>query len=169
MGILVKAVDKKTAEVVGYLGFKRDEYGNLIQSYEITDDISYTALWNSLDTLATLLSNLPPCYANLKFTAEWDGRGEDLTKAFDELEQRVKERKESNMKNTVNTIIDTDYYEIPAEVSKTEMLIFDWVAENFGIQEAVCPSWNPTALAKYIEDNISNKDYKQKYTVRYEL
>lgn len=59
-------------------------------------------------------------------------------------------------------------YDIPAEVSVTEAMIYDWVVEHYGKSEAKSPSWNITALAQHL-DEMSNKDsYSQVNSVMYE-
>lgn len=93
MGIIVKAIDKKTNQFVGYLGFQRDEDGNMIRAYEVVNSIAYLALWSGLDTLRSLMANIPEQYKDLKFIAEWDGRDEDLTDAFSKLPQAIEKKK----------------------------------------------------------------------------
>lgn len=57
--------------------------------------------------------------------------------------------------------------EVPKEVSKTEAIIYDWVATHFGETEACDPSWNIHSLAECI-DKYKDKEYKQQYTVAYD-
>ncbi len=73
------------------------------------------------------------------------------------------------IENSIDGIIDNDYYEVPGEVSVTEAIIYDWVAKTFGESEAEDPSWNISELAKVIDKNIHKKNYKQQHTVKYRL
>ena len=57
--------------------------------------------------------------------------------------------------------------DIPERVSKTESIIFNWVAEHFDINEAMDPSWNISALADEIDAQQQNPEYKPEYTVAY--
>lgn len=59
-------------------------------------------------------------------------------------------------------------YDIPAEVSITEAMIYDWVVEHYGKSEAKSPSWNITALAQHLDEMSSKDTYKQVNTVMYE-
>ena len=67
--------------------------------------------------------------------------------------------------------IDPDgAYDIPQQVSETEAMIYDWVVNRYGNNEAELPSWNIADLAKYIDENRSKGDkekYKQTFTVAY--
>lgn len=67
--------------------------------------------------------------------------------------------------------IDPDEeYDIPQQVSETEAMIYDWVVDRYGNDEAELPSWNIADLAKYIDENKSKGDkeeYKQTFTVAY--
>ena len=52
-------------------------------------------------------------------------------------------------------------YDIPKEVSETEAMIYDWVVDRYGNNEA-----------KYIDENRSKGDkeeYKQTFTVAYRI
>lgn len=65
--------------------------------------------------------------------------------------------------------------EIESRVSKMERIIYDWVAENFGDNEAFDPSWDIGLLAERINSiplTIGTKDYILKDLLdgeRYEL
>ena len=61
-------------------------------------------------------------------------------------------------------------YDIPKEVSETEAMIYDWVVDKYGNDEAEYPSWNITELAKFIDKNRSKEGeekYRQNFTVAY--
>lgn len=72
------------------------------------------------------------------------------------------------MDNNINEIIDTDIYEVPRDISKTEAIIYDWVVDHFGESEAEDPSWNIRLLAQYIDEQ-SIGEYEQQNTVKYRL
>ena len=42
----------------------------------------------------------------------------------------------------------------PEKVSLIEALIYNWVRNNFGRSEAMEPSWNISALAEYLHNNL---------------
>lgn len=63
--------------------------------------------------------------------------------------------------------IDTEVCSYQKEISETEAIIYDWVAEHFGETEAMDPSWNITLLAEHIDKCKAKGNYKQKYTVVY--
>lgn len=76
--------------------------------------------------------------------------------------------------NSVKELIDTDFYEVPAEISETEALIYDWVAKVYGKNEAANPSWDIHRLAKHLDDmkellNNTKSEYEPTNTVKYEL
>ena len=63
-------------------------------------------------------------------------------------------------------------YNIPKEVSETEAMIYDWVVDKYGNDEAEYPSWNITELAKIIDKNRSKEGeekYRQNFTVAYRI
>lgn len=63
-------------------------------------------------------------------------------------------------------------YDIPKEVSETEAMIYDWVVDRYGNDEAELPSWNIAELAKYIDENRSKggeEKYRQNFTVAYRI
>ena len=63
-------------------------------------------------------------------------------------------------------------YDIPKEVSETEAMIYDWVVDRYGNDEAEYPSWNITELAKFIDKNRSKEGeekYRQNFTVAYRI
>jgi len=68
--------------------------------------------------------------------------------------------------NKIEEIIDTDEYEVPKDISRTEAFIYDWVVDNFGESEAEDPSWNIHALAQAIDEADLN-NYEQQHTVKY--
>lgn len=72
------------------------------------------------------------------------------------------------MDNNINEVVDTDMYEVPKDVSKTEAIIYDWVVDHFGESEAEDPSWNIHLLAQHIDEQ-SIGEYKQQNTVKYRL
>lgn len=61
---------------------------------------------------------------------------------------------------------------IPKTVSVLEAIIYDYVAEHFGEEEAQNPSWDITSLGAWIQNHqeeISNsKSYEQLHTVAYD-
>lgn len=78
------------------------------------------------------------------------------------------------IKNEILDVIDADKYNVPENITETEAIIYDWVAHNYGKQEASNPSWNISALAKYMEElrtlrQSTGAEYKQSNTVAYEL
>ena len=78
------------------------------------------------------------------------------------------------IKNEILGVIDADKYNVPENITETEAIIYDWVAHNYGKQEASNPSWNISALAKYMEEmktlqQSTGAEYKQSNTVAYEL
>lgn len=81
------------------------------------------------------------------------------------------------IKNEIVEIIDADEYDeyaIPENITETEAIIYDWVVYNYGKGEASNPSWNISALAKYMEDlrtlqQSTGAEYKQSNTVAYKL
>jgi len=80
----------------------------------------------------------------------------------------------TKIQNQVKEIIDSDFYEVPAEVSETEAIIYDWIAHTYGEREASNPSWNIHELAEYLDKMRETLDntkcvYKPSLTVKYEL
>lgn len=74
------------------------------------------------------------------------------------------------MKNKIVEPIENDYYEVPENVSFFEAVIFDWVAEHYGLNEAQDGSWCIPELAEHLESVLkSGKKYQQKHTVSYDL
>lgn len=78
------------------------------------------------------------------------------------------------IKNQIVEIIDADEYDVPENVTQMEIIIYDWVANKYGISEAENPSWNISDLAKYIEDlqalqQSTGAEYAQSNTVKYKL
>lgn len=63
---------------------------------------------------------------------------------------------------------DFEFMDIPEKVSKVEAIIYHWVAEHYGIDEAMIPAWNITALADEIEKKIDEPNYVLEDTVAYE-
>jgi hypothetical protein len=59
-------------------------------------------------------------------------------------------------------------YNVPKHVSKIEAIIYDYVANHYGTNEACNPSWNINQLSEYVENNINNENYKQEHTVAYD-
>ena len=56
---------------------------------------------------------------------------------------------------------------LPKIVSKTEAIIYDWVYNHFGTNEAMNPSWNITALADELDAKLKDNTYTQEHTVMY--
>ena len=85
----------------------------------------------------------------------------------------IKNKGTENYLETVCEDADIDIneeYDIPQQVSETEAMIYDWVVDRYGNDEAELPSWNIADLAKYLDENRSKGDkeeYKQTFTVAY--
>ena len=60
-----------------------------------------------------------------------------------------------------------DYYE-PKTIRKLHAMIYDWVSENYGHNEAEDPSWSIVALAYFLHEHLLD-DYVQKITVGYNV
>ena len=57
-------------------------------------------------------------------------------------------------------------YFYPKEVSKLHAIIYDYVCDGFGQNEAENPTWDIYSLAKHIHKTLG-KPYKQKHRVGY--
>ena len=55
--------------------------------------------------------------------------------------------------NLENYELEEDEY-APEKVSLIEALIYNWVRNNLGRSEAMEPSWNISALAEYLHNNL---------------
>lgn len=78
------------------------------------------------------------------------------------------------IKNKIVEIIDHDDYDVPENITETEAIIYDWVANKYGNNEAEYPSWDISNLAKYLEDmralqQSTGAEYAQSNTVKYRL
>lgn len=76
--------------------------------------------------------------------------------------------------NEILDIIDNDEYDVPATISETEAIIYDWIVRKYGMNEAEYPSWNITELAKYLDEmkalqDATGAEYKQNNTVKYRI
>ncbi len=77
--------------------------------------------------------------------------------AFDELVASGKELRDLPENAMAADMLD----ELEADIPEIAWIIYDYVCENFGDNEADDPSWYITPLGRHIEAVLANKNYRE--------
>lgn len=81
----------------------------------------------------------------------------EIETAFKELEDSGAELRDLPENATAGDMLD----ELEAAVPEIAWIIYDYVAEHFGDNEADDPSWAITPLAAHIESVLANNTYRE--------
>lgn len=81
----------------------------------------------------------------------------EIETAFAELVESGKELRDLPKNATAADMLD----ELEEDVPKIAWIIYDYVCEHFGDNEADDPSWAITPLAAHIEQELENSNYRE--------